>query len=165
MVIYFASDHAGLELKSKLIDFVKSLGYETIDKGALTLDPADDYPDFISEAAKEVSKDPASRAIIIGGSGQGEAMVANRFPNVRAAVFYAPALAKEAVDAEGRMSTDPYEIVRLARLHNDINILSVSGRFLSIDETKEAVKIFLSTDFSGSERHIRRIAKIETCLK
>lgn len=161
MKVYFATDHAGLELKAKLIEFVKSLGHDAIDKGAFTFDPADDYPDFISLAAKEVSNDPQSRAVIIGGSGQGEAIVANRFPNVRAAVFYTPAIAKIAVDAEGRMSTDPYEIVRLARLHNDINVLSVSGRFLSEQDTMEAVKVFLTTDFSGVERHTRRIKKID----
>lgn len=161
MKIFLATDHAGLELKTMLIDFIKSLGHEPIDKGAFSFDINDDYPDFISEAAAEVSKDPQSRAVIIGGSGQGEAMVANRFSGVRAAVFYTPALAKIAVDAEGRMSTDPYEIIRLTRSHNDANILSVSGRFLSEEEMKEAVKIFIETPFSNVERHQRRIDKID----
>ena len=106
--IFFASDHGGLELKAKLIPFVESLGYEVIDKGPFVLDPTDDYPDFISLAAAEVSKDNTARAVVLGGSGQGEAIVANRFPHVRAALYY---------------GGNP-EIVRLSRDHNDSNVLS-----------------------------------------
>lgn len=162
MTIVFASDHAGFELKKKLIEYVETLGYETADRGAFEFNPEDDYPDFIAPAASEVSKNPeTTRAIILGGSGQAEAFVANRFPNVRAALFYGLAIAKTAVDVSGRTSTDSYEIVRLARLHNNANILSLSSRFLSEDEAKQAVKIFLETPFSGDERHVRRIKKIE----
>ena len=149
MKVYLASDHAGFELKGKLIEYVKSLGYEAIDKGAFTLDPADDYPDFISEATREVSNDPDSRAVIIGGSGQGEAIVANRFANVRAAVYY---------------GGNP-EIIKLSRDHNDANILSLGARFVSEDEAGEVVKAWLEAPFSNDERHIRRIKKIEECLK
>lgn len=159
--VFFASDHGGFELKNKLVSYVKELGYEAIDKGADTFDADDDYPEIIAGAAREVSLNEGSMGIILGGSGQGEAMVANRFKGVRAAVFYNLALPKSAVDITGRMSEDPYEIVKLARLHNDANIISLSSRFLSEDEAKQAVKIFLETKFSGDERHLRRIKKIE----
>ncbi len=159
--IFFAADHGGFELKNKLISYVKELGYEAIDKGAHEFNPDDDYPEIIAGASREVSQNEGSMGIILGGSGQGEAIVANRFKGVRTAVFYNLALAKSAVDIKGRMSEDPYEIVKLARLHNDANILSLSSRFLSEDEANQAVKIFLETKFSGDERHIRRIKKIE----
>ncbi len=149
MKVFFATDHAGFELKNELVSYVASLGFEVVDKGASTYDAQDDYPDFISLAAKEVSDDPTSRGIILGGSGQGEAIVANRFPNVRAALYY------------GGNS----EIVKLSREHNDSNILSLGARFQSIDEAKATVKMWLETPFTGDERHARRIAKIETCLK
>lgn len=165
MKIFFASDHGGFELKNKLVQFAKELGFEAIDKGANDFDPNDDYPEIIAGAAREVSNDTESFGIILGGSGQGEAIVANRFPNVRAAVFYSLALPKSAVDVTGRESNDPYEIVRLARLHNNANILSLSSRFLSENEAKEAVKIFLETKFSGDERHTRRINQIEKLEK
>lgn len=146
MKIFFAADHAGFELKNALLIYVRELGYEVEDCGAHELDPADDYPDFISIAAKAVSADPENRAIVLGGSGQGEAMVANRFKNVRAALYYG------GVD----------EIVRLSREHNNANILSLGARFVSEVEAKEAVKLFLSTDFNNEERHVRRITQIDT---
>jgi ribose 5-phosphate isomerase B len=163
--VFFASDHGGFELKNKLISYVKELGYEVIDKGADQFDSGDDYPEIIAGAAREVSKNDGSMGIILGGSGQGEAIVANRFPNVRAIVFYNTAVAKSAVDITGRMSDDSYEIVKLARLHNNANIISLSSRFLSEDEAKQAIKIFLETQFSGDERHIRRIDQIEKLSK
>lgn len=159
--VFFASDHGGYELKNKLVQYVKGLGHDVVDKGASTFDAQDDYPEIIAGAAREVSKDSESFGIILGGSGQGEAIVANRFPNVRAAVFYNLAVAKSAVDITGRESTDPYEIVRLARLHNNANIISLSSRFLSVEEAKEAVSIFLGTKFSEDERHVRRIKQID----
>ncbi len=145
MKIYFASDHAGFELKQKLISFVVELGHEVIDKGDFAPTPDDDYPDFIALAASEVSKDKEAKAIIIGGSGEGEAMVANRFSNVRAAAWYG----------------DSLEIVKLSREHNDANVLSIGARFVDEEKAKEAVKLWLATEFSGDERHIRRIKKIE----
>jgi len=145
MKIFFATDHAGFELKNELVEFVKTLGHEVIDKGASTYDIADDYPDFISLAASEVSKDPESKGIILGGSGQGEAIVANRFPNVRAALYYGGDI----------------EILKLSRKHNDANILSLGARFLSVQEAKDAVELWLGTGFMGDERHARRIAKID----
>lgn len=143
-MIYLASDHAGFELKEKVKEFLKAEGYEVEDCGAYKIDPADDYPDFISKAAEGVSKDPQSKAIIFGGSGQGEAIVANKFPNVRAAVFYGNA-----------------DMVALTREHNDANVLSLGARFLTADEAIEAAKLFLETPFTEEERHVRRIEKIK----
>ena len=146
MKIYFASDHAGFDMKGALVEFVKELGFEVEDCGAYELNPEDDYPQFIKKAAKAVSDNPInSKAIILGGSGQGEDMVADKFPNVRSAEYYGSNL----------------EIVKLSREHNDANILSLGARFLSLDEAKEAVKLWLETKFSGEERHKRRIGEIE----
>ena len=145
MKIFLATDHAGFELKEKLLSFLKDLGYEVEDKGAFSYDKDDDYPDFISQVAEEVSKDKESKGIILGGSGQGEAIVANKFPNIRASVYYG----------------GDFEIISLSRKHNDSNILSLGSRFVSEDLAKEAVKLWLETDFSGEERHLRRIKKIE----
>ncbi len=144
--VYFATDHAGFELKNALVAFVsEELEYEVIDCGPTVLDASDDYPDFISIAALKVSSNPKDRAIILGGSGQGEAMVANRFPNVRATVYYGG-------------QTD---ILKLSREHNDANILSLGARFLDEVKAKESVQMWLEGEFSGDERHIRRIKKIE----
>jgi ribose 5-phosphate isomerase B len=145
MKVFFASDHAGFELKGKLVEFVKTLGFEAIDCGAKSFDAQDDYPDLISLAAREVSNDPNSRGIILGGSGQGEAIVANRFTHVRAALYYG----------------GNKEILSLSREHNNANILSLGARFLSDEEAIEAVKIWLGTEFPGDERHKRRIEKID----
>lgn len=146
MKIYFGADHAGFELKGKLITYVKSLGHEVEDLGAFSLNPADDYPEFVIPVAKKVSDDLENvRGIIIGGSGEGEEIVANRFPGVRAVEYYGKNL----------------EIVKLSREHNDANILSLGARFLSESEAKEAVKLWLETPFSKDPRHIRRIEEIE----
>jgi len=156
MKIFLGTDHAGYELKEKLKDFLGDLGYDVEDRGAFELDPNDDYPDFISLVAKEVSQNPESRGIVLGGSGQGEAICANRFPNVRASVFYGPPSHKP---SEGQ--ADPFEIIKLSREHNDANILSLGSRFLSEEEAKKSVKLWLETDFSGDDRHVRRIKKLE----
>lgn len=149
--IYIGTDHAGFAMKQELIPFIKDLGYEVVDCGAYEYDATDDYPDFISPVAKAVALNPESNCgIVLGGSGQGEAMVANRYPNVRAVVFYGNS---------GIFSKN--EIVKLSREHNDSNILSLGVRFLKIREAKNAVKIWLGTHFSNEERHIRRIKKIE----
>ena len=157
--VYFASDHAGFALKNALIEYVRTLGCEVEDRGAFSYDVDDDYPDFITPLAKKVASSPSTRGIIIGGSGQGEAMCANRVEGVRAAVFYGPRRVTEALDIEGSRSEDGYDVVRLPRLHNDANILSVGARFVSGEEAEEAVRIFLETPFSSSPRHARRIAK------
>jgi ribose 5-phosphate isomerase B len=153
MKILIASDHAGFELKEKIKIFLKESGYEVEDKGAFEYKEGDDYPDFVVPLAKEVSQNPELRGIILGGSGQGEAICANRFPNVRAIVFngqYDP--------SDGRVV--PHEIV-LSREHNDSNVLSLGARFLNENEAKEAVEQWLKTPFSGDERHKRRIKKLE----
>lgn len=147
MKIYIGSDHAGFELKQKLISFVGSLGYEAVDMGAFSLDEHDDYPDFVVPVARAVAEDPAgARGIILGGSGQGEAIAANRVPGARAAVFYGGQL----------------DIVELSREHNDANILSLGARFVSEGEAETAVQLWLETEFSGDERHMRRIRKIDS---
>jgi ribose 5-phosphate isomerase B len=146
MKVVFASDHAGFELKEKLKVHVAELGFEVEDKGAHEYRETDDYPDFVGAAARAVAADPENtRAIVLGGSGQGEAMVANRVPGVRAAVYYGGA----------------QEIIPLSRQHNDANVLSLGARFLTEEEAKETVKIWLNTGFSEDERHVRRIGKID----
>lgn len=160
MKIYIGSDHTGYELKEKLKIYFSELGYEVDDKGAFKYDADDDYPDFIRSVAEAVVKDKESYGIILGGSGQGEAMCANRISGARTAVFYGGAVAKEAIDIKGGKSVDPFEIIKLARIHNDANILSLSARFLSEDEIKFAIELFLSTKFEGEERHQRRIKKL-----
>lgn len=146
MKIFFGADHAGFNLKNILIEYVRELGFEVEDKGAFELDRGDDYPDFIAPVAKSVSEDAENtRGIILGGSGHGEAILANRLKGVRAALYYGGDL----------------EIVRLSREHNDANILSLAARFLKEEEAKVAVKLWLDTPFSGDERHVRRIKKID----
>ena len=132
-----------------------------MDFGPKTLDIADDYPDFMFPAARAVANGECEVGIIMGGSGQGEAMAVNRIKGVRCTVFYGPAIAKTAVDAEGNKSEDPYEILKLSRQHNHANMLSLSARFLSLDEMKQAVKIWLETPYSGEERHARRVKKLD----
>lgn len=157
--VYFAADHAGFALKQALLEHIRAAGYLVEDVGAQTLDPEDDYPDFVTPCAKRVAADPGSFGIIIGGSGQGEAMCANRVNGVRAAVFYGPMRVIETLDIEGGRSEDGFDMVRLARRHNDANVLSIGARFLSGKEAVEAAQLFLETPFSDSPRHARRIAK------
>ena len=162
MLILFGSDHAGFELKERLISYVSELGYEVGDRGAFSYIEEDDYPDFIAPVAKEVSDSPDSkRGIVLGGSGQGEAIVANRFPNVRAVVYNGPQVLKERGE-EGLSDSD--DVIRLSREHNDSNILSLGAKFLTEDGAKEAVERWLTIPFSGEERHMRRITEIEYVL-
>lgn len=150
MKIFIGTDHAGFELKQKLVLYLEELGYEVEDMGANVFNKEDDYPDFISPTAEAVSKDTQSKGIILGGSGQGEAIVANRIKGIRAVVYYG----------------GEFDIVRLSREHNDANVLSFGARFVDEKEAKEAVKLWLETDFSAEERHLRRIKKIDSpsCL-
>lgn len=142
MNIYFATDHAGLELKNELLAYVRDeLGHEVEDCGAFTLDPLDDYPPYIKKAVDAVLAHPGSRAIILGGSGQGEAMYANRTRGMRAAVYYGGLL----------------EIVRRSREHNDANVLSIGARFITPAEAKAAVKLWLETEASPEAKYQRRI--------
>jgi ribose 5-phosphate isomerase B len=161
MKIAVTTDHAGFEVLRELKRFLISLGHECVDFGPKSLNVDDDYPDFMFPAAQAVAGGECERGIILGGSGQGEAMAANRVKGVRCALFYGPVVAKTAVDAEGTKSNDPYEIVKLSRQHNDANVLSLSGRFLSLEEMKQAVTTWLETPFSGIERHSRRIKKLD----
>lgn len=162
--IFIVSDHAGFALKSALLEHVRTLGYEVEDMGAYALDPEDDYPDFVTPLAERVAEENAraadsARGIIVGGSGQGEAMCANRVRGIRAAVFYGPRRVTVALDIEGGRSEDGFDAVRLPRRHNDANVLSIGARFVSGSEADEAVRIFLETPFSDSPRHVRRLAK------
>ena len=160
MKIYIASDHAGFHLKRQLIQYLKVKDFEVEDCGAYELDEADDYPDFIIPCAEKVAQDKESLGIVIGGSGQAEAIAANKVKGVRAVVFYGPILPHGAADVTGRISRDAYEMVRLTRMHNNANVLSLGARFLTGDEAKKAVSAFLENKFEGG-RHERRIEKIE----
>ena len=165
MKIAITTDHAGFEQLQQLKVYLQEMGHECIDYGPDRFDPEDDYPDFMFPAAEAVARGVCDRGVIMGGSGQGEAIAANRIPGVRAALFYGPAIAKGPIDAVGTMSDDPYEIVRLSRQHNDANVLSLSGRFLTLDEMKQALEIWFSTPFSGEVRHSRRILKLDKSTK
>ncbi|MBI2598993.1 RpiB/LacA/LacB family sugar-phosphate isomerase [Candidatus Curtissbacteria bacterium] len=149
MKVFIASDHAGFELKKALVAYLKSKGLEVRDCGNEVFDKDDDYPDFIYPCAKNVGENLGSLGIVIGGSGQGEAICANKARGVRAALYYGAKL----------------DIIKLSKEHNDANILSLGARFLTEDEAKEAVDLWLSTKFSGEERHARRIAKIRDLEK
>lgn len=157
--IFIASDHAGFALKQVLVEHIHMLGYDVEDLGAFELNPDDDYPDFMMPLAERVAAEPHSRGILVGGSGQGEAMCANRVKGVRAAVFYGPREVTAALDIEGGRSEDGFDAIRLPRRHNDANVLSIGARFVSVFEADEAVRIFLETPFSPSARHARRLAK------
>ena len=161
MKIAITTDHAGFEALQRLDSYLQSLGHETVNFGPKTLDMDDDYPDFMFPAANAVAAGDCEVGIILGGSGQGEAIAANRIKGVRCALFYSPAIAKTAIDAEGTASDDPYEIVKLSRQHNHANVLSLSGRFLTIDEMKQAINAWLSTPYSEAERHARRVKKLD----
>ena len=149
MKIYLAADHAGFELKEGVKKWFKELGYQVRDEGAFEYNEADDYPDFIKIAAKQVSSDPDdSRAIIFGGSGQGEAIVANRFPFVRAVVY-----------------CGDEKLLTLSRAHNNANVLAIGGRFFTVEQAIEVIKRWLIVDFTGEERHLRRIEKIDQSVE
>ena len=142
--IVLATDHAGFELKEHVKRFLIKKGYDIKDFGALEYDGLDDYPDFILPAAKYISEHKLI-GIIFGGSGQGEAMAANRIKGIRAAVFY----------------NGPNEIVELSRLHNNANILSIGARFVSSKEVEKVIELWLSTDFEEG-RHEKRINKLDS---
>ena len=148
MLIHLAADHAGFELKQKVINFLREKNYEIKDHGAFAYDENDDYPDFMHPAVKAVAEDPErSRGILIGGSGQGEATVAARYPGIRIALC----------DDSER----PEEKARLWREHNDSNVLAIGARFVTEEVAKKVLLAWLETPFSGEERHKRRIAKVD----
>jgi ribose 5-phosphate isomerase B len=147
--IYLATDHAGFELKEAIKAYLEeSKKHEVYDCGALTLEPGDDYPDYMARAAEKVQYDAEhdpSVAIIFGGSGVGEAIVANRFAHVRAVTY----------------AGGPLDVIKVSREHNDTNILSIGARFVTTNEAKQAIDLFLNTPFSHDERHADRIIQIE----
>lgn len=160
MKIALSTDHTGLELLNHIRDFLKTQGHECGDFGPKTLDPADDYPDFIVPAAQAVASGEYECGIILGGSGQGEAMAANRVHGARCALYYGPATAQQAIDADGATSQDHYDILRLSRQHNHANMLSLAARFLTWDDIEKALTIWLDTPYSDAERHVRRVQKL-----
>ena len=147
--IILGTDHAGFRLKEAVKAFLKKAGYSIDDAGAYSYNAEDDYPDFIYDASSRVAKDKQSRGIVFGGSGQGEAMAANKVRGIRAALYYGKNM----------------EIVELSRTHNDSNVLSLGARFLTEKEAIKAVKIWLNTPFNNKERHVRRIKKISKLEK
>ena len=154
MKIYIGSDHAGFEMKRELISFLVDAGHEVYDCGPKKYDPHDDYPDYISVVAESVQSEILHtngdvRGIVIGWSGQGEAMVANRFSYIRCAVFYGGSK----------------HVLTLSREHNDANVLSLGAHFVTTAEAKQAVELWLHTPFSGDERHVRRIKKIDSIFE
>lgn len=139
MRVYLGSDHAGFELKAYLVEHLKAAGHEVVDVGPVAYDAEDDYPPFCIEAARRVVADPGSLGVVIGGSGNGEQIAANKVPGCRAALGY------------------NVEIAQLAREHNDAQVLGVGARMHSPAEAAEIVERFLATPFSGAARHARRI--------
>lgn len=142
MNVYLGTDHAGFEPKEHLKKFLLENGYEVIDDGAHTFDKDDDYPDFISKAARHVSENPGSFGFVFGKSGTGELIVANKIKGVRCGFAFNE------------------ENVRLSREHNDANMLSFGSAFVSMKQMETLALLFLTTPFSQEERHKRRIDKI-----
>lgn len=139
MRVYLGTDHAGFELKNQLIEHLAANGHEPIDCGAFTYDAVDDYPAFCIDAARKVAADEGSLGIVIGGSGNGEQMAANKVPGIRCALAWS------------------VQTAQLAREHNNAQVLSIGGRMHSLDECKAIVDAFLATPWSQEERHQRRI--------
>ncbi len=153
MKVFIGTDHAGYVLKEKLVSYLKLQGYEVVDEGAYEYNEEDDYPDFVIPVAREVSKDPeGSRGIILGGTGEGEAMTANRFPHVRAIVYYGRV--KPIVENESG-------ILHRSRAHNNANVLSLGARYFTEEDLMEIVDFWLKAPYGGEERHVRRLAKID----
>ena len=139
MRVHLGSDHAGLELKEHLLGWLRDNGHEPVDHGPFVYDAVDDYPVFCIRAAEGVAKDPGSLGIVIGGSGNGEQIAANKVEGIRAALVWNA------------------DIATLAREHNDANVISLGGRMHTVEEMTHFVDVFLRTPFSGEERHARRI--------
>jgi ribose 5-phosphate isomerase B len=148
MRVHIGSDHAGLELKDHLLNWLVDNGFEAVDHGPFVYDALDDYPVFCLRAAEGVAAERAegldSHGIVIGGSGNGEQMAANKVQGIRAALVWND------------------DTAALAKEHNDANVVSVGGRQHTLDEMTRFIKIFLETPFSGDERHVRRIAQLST---
>ena len=147
MRVHLGCDHAGLDLKSHLTTRLTDLGYEVVDHGPFVYDALDDYPVFCIRAAEAVAREreqgQASRGVVIGGSGNGEQMAANKVPGIRCALVHSD------------------ETAKLAREHNDAQVVAVGGRMHSIEDMTRFVEIFLAEPFSGEERHVRRIGQLD----
>ncbi len=143
--ISMGTDHAGYELKEFLKEKITDIGHTVTDCGAHSYEETDDYPDFIRPAAQMVADKKVDLSIIIGGSGQGEAIVANRIRGVRAVVY----------------NSENFKLITLSREHNDANIISIGSRFVSKEHALSAIELFISTNFTKEERHERRIKKID----
>jgi len=139
MRVHLGSDHAGFELKAHLVGWLGAHRYEPVDHGAETYDPDDDYPPYCLAAAQAVVDEPGSLGIVLGGSGNGEQIAANKVCGVRAALAW------------------DEETSRLGRQHNDANVLSLGARTVTLEQATRLVEIFCVTPFSGDERHVRRI--------
>ncbi|BCJ51645.1 ribose-5-phosphate isomerase [Actinoplanes sp. NBRC 14428] len=142
MRVYLGSDHAGYELKSHLVNYLAKQGYEVVDVGPHVFDPEDDYPAFCLNTGAKVVADEGSLGIVIGGSGNGEQIAANKIAGVRSALAW------------------KVEIAQLARQHNDANVLAIGARQHTLDEASAMAEAFLTTSFSGDERHARRIGQL-----
>jgi ribose 5-phosphate isomerase B len=144
MRVYIGADHAGFQLKQELVRRLTEAGHEVRDVGAAKLDPEDDYSPYCLNTAALVVADPGSLGVVIGGSGNGEQIAANKVPGVRAALVW------------------NRDTARLAREHNDANVVAIGARMHSVDDACNLVSLFLATAFSGSDRHLRRIGQITT---
>ncbi len=142
MRVHLGSDHAGLELKDHLVSWLREQGHEPVDHGPHVYDALDDYPVFCLRAGEGVVGDPGSLGVVIGGSGNGEQIAANKVEGVRAALVWSE------------------ETAVLAREHNDANVISVGGRMHTLEEMTRFIEVFLATPFSEDERHVRRIGMI-----
>lgn len=143
MRVHIGGDHAAYEMQRALVTWLQGEGHDVVDHGAKEYDDLDDYPVFVLRAAEGVAADPDSLGVVLGGSGNGEQMAANKVKGIRAALCYNP------------------ELAQLARQHNNAQVVSIGGRFNTVDEAKEIVRVFLQTPFSGAERHQRRIDMVE----
>lgn len=147
MRVHIGGDHAAYELQRALVAWLGEQGHDVVDHGAKEYDDLDDYPVFVLRAAEGVAAEPDSLGVVLGGSGNGEQMAANKVKGVRAALCYNA------------------ELAQLARQHNNAQIISIGGRFTTVDEAKEMVQVFLATPFSGAERHQRRIDMVDAYEK
>ena len=139
MRVHIGGDHAAYELQRDLVTWLAEQGHDVVDHGPLDHDPQDDYPVYVLRAARAVAQEEGSLGIVLGGSGNGEQMAANKVAGIRAGLAYNP------------------ELARLMREHNDARVLSIGARMHTTEEGRAMVEAFLTTDFSGDERHQRRI--------
>ena len=142
MRVYLGSDHAGFELKARLVEWLTKAGHEPVDCGPSSYQPDDDYPVYVMRAATSVIGDPGSLGIVIGGSGNGEQIASNKIRGVRAAVAWTE------------------DTARLARQHNDANVLSLGAREYPLEDAVGFARVFVETPFSGEPRHVRRLDMI-----